>query len=114
GVCIVKNKAYVTNWAGPIVTDTTHETAGTPWGSAYTNPVTGATANGSISVFNLQDGSLQNEILAGLHPNAIIKSPDSQWLYVANANSDAVSMVNVATEKVVDTIATGLFKQYFG
>ncbi|RTL47638.1 MAG: phosphoesterase [Sphingobacteriales bacterium] len=114
GVCIINNKAYVTNWAGPLVTDTTRETASTPWGSAYTNPVTGATANGSLSVLNLQDGSLQNEILLGLHPNAIIKSPDSQWLYVANANSDAISVVNVATEKVVNTIATGLFKQYFG
>ena len=24
GICIINNKAYITNWAGPLVTDTTH------------------------------------------------------------------------------------------
>src|SRR5258708_21895339 len=39
GLQIIGNKAYVTNWACPLVTDTTLEYAGTPWRSAYTNPV---------------------------------------------------------------------------
>src|SRR6185437_1912039 len=35
GLKLVGGKAYVTNMAGPLVTDTTLEHAGTPWGSAY-------------------------------------------------------------------------------
>ena len=116
GVCIIKNKAYVTNWAGPVVTDTTREHAGTPWGSAYVSTVTGATTQGSLSIINIQDGTLQNELLLGLHPNAIIKSNDEKFIYVANANSDYVSVIDVVKEKVIDSIPTGIFgnKNYYG
>jgi len=44
----------VTNWAGKEVTDTTKTTAGVPWGLAYTDSLTGATNNGTVSVFNLK------------------------------------------------------------
>ncbi|HEY8658155.1 MAG TPA: alkaline phosphatase family protein [Hanamia sp.] len=117
GICIVNKKAYVTNWAGPLVTDTTLENAGTPWGSAYTNPVTGATNNGSLSIIDIANGTLLNELKLGLHPNAIIKSADHHFLYITNSNSDNVSVVDVDKEKVVDSIATGLFSKqyhYFG
>ena len=117
GICIINKKAYVTNWAGPLVTDTSRENAGTPWGSAYTNPVTGATSNGSLSVIDITNGTTLNELNLGLHPNAITKSADNNFLYITNSNSDDVSVVNVNNEKVVDTINTGLFSQqysYFG
>ena len=54
-----------------------------------------------------------NELALGLHPNAIVKSSDDHFLYIANGNSDYVSVVDVKKEKVVDSIQTGLFsKQY--
>ena len=113
GLCILQNKAYVTNWAGPLVTDTSLENAGTPWGSAYTDPVTGATKVGSLSIINLADGKLEKELILGLHPDAIIKSNDDNFLYITNSNSDNVSVVDVKKEKVIDSIPTGLFsKQY--
>lgn len=113
GVCIIHNKAYITNWAGPLVTDTTLENAGTPWGRAYTNPVTGATQQGSLSIIDILNGSTINELSLGLHPNAVIKSSDDNFLYIANGNSDYVSVVDVKKEIVVDSIQTGLFsKQY--
>lgn len=113
GICILHNKAYVTNWGGALVTDTSREYAGTPWGSAYTNPVTGATANGSLSVIDLTSGAVLNELPLGLHPTAIIHSPDDSLLYVANGNSDYISVVNVNSETVVDSIDVGLYsKQY--
>ena len=117
GICIINKKAYVTNWAGPLVTDTSRENAGTPWGSAYTNPVTGATSNGSLSIIDITNGTTINELKLGLHSNAITKSADNNFLYIANGNSDDVSVVNVNNEKVIDTINTGLFSQqyrYFG
>ena len=79
GVCIVGNKAYVTNWAGPQVTDIFPEHAGTPWGNAYTNPVTGATKTGSLSIIDIADGKFENELELGLHPTAITKSSDNKY-----------------------------------
>lgn len=113
GICIAANKAYVTNWAGSLVTDSTQENAGTPWGSAYTNPVTGAVRQGSLSVIDINNGRLLNELSLGLHPNAVISSIDNRFLYIANGNSDYVSVIDTKSEKVIDSIETGLFsKQY--
>ena len=113
GLSIINNKVYVTNWAGPLVTDTTLENAGTPWGSAYTNPVTGGTKQGSLSIIDISNGKLINELMLGIHPNAIVKSADNHFLYIANANSDYVSVVNVNEEKVIDSIETGLFSKHY-
>jgi YVTN family beta-propeller protein len=113
GVCIINKKIYVTNWAGPLVTDTTRENAGTPWGSAYTNPVTGATNRGSLSVIDIESGVLINELQLGLHPTAIIKNNSNELLYIANGNSDFVSVVDVKKEKVTDSIETGLFSRQY-
>lgn len=113
GLCIADNKAYVTNWAGPLVTDSSQEYAGTPWGSAYTNPVTGAVKQGSLSVIDINNGTLLNELSLGLHPNAIVSSADNRFLYIANGNSDYISVVDIKSEKVIDSIEAGLFsKQY--
>jgi len=117
GLKVIDNTVYVTNWAGPVVTDTTLEHAGTPWGSVYTNPVTGGTARGSLSVFDALSGSLIRELSLGLHPNAIVASPDSLFLYICNGNSDYVSVVDVRQAAVVDSIPVGLFSgsiTYYG
>ena len=119
GIRIIDNKAYVTNWAGPVVTDSTLENAGTPlgWGNAYTNPATGGTARGSLSIIDLQSGKLLNELPLGLHPNAIAGSADDRYLYISNGNSDYISVVDVQAEKVTDSINVGLFSgviTYYG
>ena len=106
---IVNNKVYVSNWAGPLVTDSSLEHAGTPWGSAYTDPVTGATARGSLSILDAQTGGVLNEVALGLHPNAIACSPDSAFLYICNGSSDNVSVFDVRRGVVADSIPVGLF-----
>jgi YVTN family beta-propeller protein len=113
GLAIIDNKVYVTNWAGPEVTDTTRENAGTPWGSAYTDPVSGGTNRGSLSIFDIDKGTRLNEVVLGIHPNAIIKSRDNRFLYITNSNSDFVSVVDPGKETVIDSIETGLFSQQF-
>lgn len=117
GLRIIGSKAYVTNWAGPVVTDTTLEHAGTPWGCAYTNPVTGGTARGNLSVIDIQSGTLLSELELGLHPNAIANSPDNRYLYISNGNSDYISVVDLQKNRVTDSINVGLFKgsvPYYG
>ncbi|MDB5285888.1 MAG: phosphoesterase [Mucilaginibacter sp.] len=109
GLVIAQNKAFVSNWAGPQPTDTLNkETAGVPYGKTYINPKTGGTLMGTVSVFNLNNGSIIKEITVGLHPNAVISSADEQFVYVANGNSDMVSIISAGNLQNVDTISVKL------
>ena len=110
GVALAGNRAFVTNWGGPGVdSSTTAETAGVPWGSAYVDPKTGAIARGTVAVIDQQTGRVEPDIPVGLHPNAILSSRDAKTLYVANGNSDYVSVIDASTRRVTDSIAVGLF-----
>ncbi|BAU53798.1 bifunctional YncE family protein/alkaline phosphatase family protein [Mucilaginibacter gotjawali] len=118
GIAPVGNQLFITNWGGPMPTDTAgKETAGVPYGSTYTDPKTGATATGSVQVIDPATGDMVKEIAVGLHPNVIIPSKDGRFLYVANANSDNVSVISVAALQVVENIPVRLIpgqKGYIG
>ncbi len=121
GVALANGRAFVTNWAGPVPDSTVtgkstgtperpgRETAGVPWGSAYVDPRTGAMSQGTVSIIDAKDGKVEPELAVGLHPNAILSSRDERRLYVANGNSDYVSVIDARTQQVTDSIAVGLF-----
>jgi YVTN family beta-propeller protein len=109
GIAIANNTVYVTNWAGSIATDSTKERAGVPWGLAYTDQRTGATATGSVSVFDF-NGKQVAEINVGLHPNAIKSSKDGKYIYVSNGSSDNISVIQTKTHKVVESIPVSLMQ----
>ena len=110
GLTIAAGHIFVTNWAGPTPVDTIgKETSGVPWGAAYTDPRTGATARGSVTVIDPADGKVTGEIAVGLHPNAIIHNPGGQFVYVANGNSDYISVIRTSTLQVIDTIPISPF-----
>lgn len=108
GLAVAANKVYVSNWAGSNATDSSRERAGVPWGLAYTDPRTGATATGSVTVFDTQTGKQLTEISTGLHPNAVLASGDGKFVYVANGNSDEITVIQTASDKVAETIPVGL------
>jgi len=109
GVAVAGGRVFVSNWAGPVPLDTLgREVAGVPYGHAYVEPRTGATAQGTVSVFGQAEGQVLGEVAVGLHPNAVLASPDEQFIYVANGNSDAVSVLDATTLLVRETIAVGL------
>ena len=110
GVAIADNKIYVSNWAGGIATDSTKERAGVPWGLAYTDPRTGATSTGTVSVFNAATGAMVTEINVGLHPNAVRASYNGRFVYVANGSSDEISVISTKINTVTETINVGLLK----
>ena len=117
GIRVVNDKAYVTNWAGPQVVDTTRESAGTPTTRAYTNPSTGGTAAGTLSIIDTREGKTLKELPLGLHPNAIIVSPDMHFLYVSNGSNDQIDVIDIRREEVIDSIPVGLFSgivTYYG
>jgi hypothetical protein len=82
GVAIANNKLYVSNWAGEIANDSTKERAGVPWGLAYTDPRTGATATGSVSVLDIKTGDKISDINVGLHPNVQLYHPQTKTMYM--------------------------------
>ncbi len=108
GIALSSTKAYVTNWAGPVPTDASKETAGIPYGKVYVDHRTGATAFGTVSVIDLETGKMLPEIEISLHPNAIVISNDQKFVYVSNGNSDNISVISTKNNKVVDTISVRL------
>lgn len=109
GIACIGDKLFVSNWAGPVVTDTLKTTAPTPWHLAYTDPATGATLRGSISVFEKATGHFLKEISVGMHPTHLLVTPSGQLLYVSNGSSDNMSIIEPNSLTVVDTIKLGLF-----
>jgi YVTN family beta-propeller protein len=109
GVAVAGGQVFVSNWGGPLPTDTLHhEVAGVPYGKAYTDPKTGAISQGSVTVLACATGQPAGEVPVGLHPNAVLASPDGQTVYVANGNSDAVSVLDATSLRVRETIAVQL------
>ncbi|QKG58455.1 bifunctional YncE family protein/alkaline phosphatase family protein [Hymenobacter sp. BRD128] len=119
GLALAGGRVFVSNWGGPLPTDTLHqEVAGVPrvYGRTYTVPATGATAQGTVSVLHPADGQLVQEVPVGLHPNALLASPDEHFVYVANGNSDEVSVLETASLHVSERLAVQLLPgpQRFG
>lgn len=110
GIAIANNQIYVTNWAGATATDSTKERAGVPWGLAYTDPRTGATASGTVTVLDAATGSWQKEIEVGLHPNAVKASTNGKYVFVSNGSSDNITVIQTKSNKVSETIDVGLLK----
>ncbi len=112
GLSMVEDKIFVSNWAGPVTNPNDGiETAGIPWGSAYIDPKTGAMSRGTVSVIDAKSGKFIKEIEVGLHPNAILSSKNGQKVYVANGNSDNISVIDTKSLTVTDSIFVGLFNE---
>ena len=91
---------YVSNWGGrrPLPGDRTD--------GAF--PVVlderGIPASGTVSAFDAASGKLRAHIETGLHPSAMCFDAHSSRLFVANANSDSVSVIDTRSNRAVDTI----------
>lgn len=114
GIARANGKIYVTNWAGGNPETTDKDVAGVPWGSAKTDPTTGTLREGSVSVLDPESGKVLKEIKVGLHPNDVIASKNGKFIYVANANSDNVSVIATGTDHVAETISVRLTPASYG
>ncbi|MBI4557295.1 MAG: beta-propeller fold lactonase family protein [Candidatus Hydrogenedentes bacterium] len=105
GVLLKGSRAYVTNWGGrrPTANDSTGPSSGS---RVLVDPKTGIAASGTVSVVDLTTRAVVQEVVVGLHPCGMVLSPDGEFLYVANANSDTVSVIRTESGKVVDTLST--------
>lgn len=103
-VILVHQRAYVSNWGGrrPGEGDLTG-----PAGRGTTvrvDPVRFIASEGSVSVIDLSKGQTETEILTGLHASGLAASPDQRYVVCANAGSDHLSIIDVATNQVRETI----------
>jgi YVTN family beta-propeller protein len=100
------DRFYVTNWGGdpPKKGQPQALSSDTP---VRTDPRTGIADQGSVSLFaRTTDGWRQDKTIGvGLHSSGMIASPHGRFVYVANANSDTVSVIDTGSERVVETIS---------
>src|SRR5262249_38686640 len=101
-VAIVGNEAFVSNRGGrkAVPGDTTNNSDGTP---IVSNPVTGASATGTVSVVNLDTDTVTGTINVGPQPASLTVEGGS--VFVANTNSDTVSVIDAASHKVTQTFS---------
>jgi len=94
------SRVYVSNWGGRL------PQTGDPTDGS--NPVVvdmnGIASNGTISVFDTNRQQVIANVQVGLHPSAMVLSPDGTRLYVTNSESDSISIVSTTTNTVTGTI----------
>jgi YVTN family beta-propeller protein len=95
--------AYVTNWGGhrPEAGERVMTSSGTP----VLVDERGFPTSGSVSHVDLSSQKVVAEVEVGLHPSQILLDQDGQRMFVANANSDTVSILDTATFKVRETVS---------
>ncbi len=99
-VALVGGRLFVSNEGGRPATagDVTNLSDNTP---VVADPVTGAATSGTVSVVDPVKGIQTASIAVGLQPTALKVSGST--LFVANSNSDSVSIINTRTAKVTQT-----------
>lgn len=114
GVAIAQDgsAAYVTNLGGP--KPTSGERAALQCCDLRAEPVRidarGIAVPGSVSHVDLVSGSVVRTIQVGLHPTGIAWDEQHARLYIANGNSDDVSVIDTRSDSLVATIAIAPFR----
>jgi YVTN family beta-propeller protein len=62
-----------------------------------------------LLVFDTENRTFTAEVPVGDNPNDICLSKDNRWLFVANANDNSVSVIDVRNRKVVETLNAALY-----
>jgi len=94
--------AWVSNWGGrmPFDGERMEMSSGTP----IVVDEESTAASGTVSLVDLKAGKEIAEIEVGLHPCDIALDAARHLLYVANANSDSVSVIDTVARKVTRNI----------
>jgi YVTN family beta-propeller protein len=106
-ICLLNaDKCYITNWGGnpPNEKDPQAKTSETP---VRVDSRTGVANDGTVSVLERIAGRWKQTqtIRVGLHPCGMVAHPSGRFLYVANANSDTISVISTKNQEVIETIA---------
>jgi DNA-binding beta-propeller fold protein YncE/phospholipase C len=61
-----------------------------------------------VWILNTTNNTLQDSVTTDDHPNDMAISKDGRWLFVANANSNTVSIIDAPARRLVETLHTAL------
>jgi len=105
-VVVKGNVAYVSNQGGRLAkhTDLTVDSSGT---AIVADATSGFATTGTVSIVDLQTRRERSTVMVGRQPTALLL--DGQRLFVANTNSDTVSVIDTQTGKVARTISVKPF-----
>lgn len=97
--------AFVSNWGGrvPQPGDTTAPTGLEPDADQVVVDSRGIASTGTVTRIDLTAMKATNTIAVGLHPTALAWDEPAHRLYVANGNSDSISVIDTARLAVVKT-----------
>jgi YVTN family beta-propeller protein len=62
-----------------------------------------------LLIFDTEKRSFTGEIAVGDNPNDICLTKDNRWLFVANANDNSVSVIDIRNRKVAETLNAALY-----
>lgn len=71
----------------------------------------GIPASGTVSVINAKTGKVTAEIEVGLHPSGMAVHAATHRLYIANANSDSISVVDTRELRLIGSINVRPFQK---
>ncbi len=99
--------AWVSNWGGrwPVDGDVTLPTGMEPGADRVVVDRRGIASTGTVVRIDLDTRKVTHTVDVGLHPTAMTWDEARQRLFVANANSDTISIIDTASRRLVSTIA---------
>jgi YVTN family beta-propeller protein len=106
-------EAWVTNWAGrfPRPGEPTAPTGPQPGADQVVVDARGIAASGTVSRVDLKSGTLLATLEVGLHPTGLSLDEAHNRLYIANSNSDSVTVIDTKRNAVVSTIPIQPFER---
>ncbi|CAN5546072.1 alkaline phosphatase family protein [soil metagenome] len=105
GITSLTGKMYVSNWGGDMPKDGDPRAPSTGT-DVRVDDITRAANSGSVSVLTKEGTTwkVTKSIIVGLHPSGMALSPNKKLLFVANACSDTVSVIDTVSDVIVETI----------
>jgi YVTN family beta-propeller protein len=99
--------AWVSNWGGrfPEPGERTAATGPEPKADQAAVDERGVASSGTVARIDLLSGQVTAKVETGLHPSGMAWDERAQRLYVANSNSDSISVVDTAANRLTETIA---------
>jgi YVTN family beta-propeller protein len=103
--------AYVSNWGGrvPVSGDKTAPAGRAADADQVVIDDRGVASTGTVSRIDLTTLTVTHTIAVGLHPTGLTWDEGANRLYVANGNSDSVSVVDTSRNLTVQTLPVDVF-----
>ncbi|HEX8710267.1 MAG TPA: bifunctional YncE family protein/alkaline phosphatase family protein, partial [Terracidiphilus sp.] len=105
--------AYVSNWGGrfPRPDDETRTTGVRPGADRVVVDARGIASTGTVSRVDVATMTVTDNIETGLHPTALAWDEPRARLYVADSNSDTVTVIDTRANRVAQTFAIDPFRK---